>query len=1120
MGNALQTREEFLIDYVQRGSTVYGYSIHDRKGYFSSALAHRFGTGDAVENLPEWMVRRGNVAPESIGDWRRLFHDLDSGAQSSFAMVSLRSDDGSFGRYWLRADVSVDEQGQSFFAVITSDNFTELFRRVREQSEDNQVLLHAAQVYPEIISINLTRGTYRVVRYDAGVFEDLPPTGTLADLVKRRGSHVLEADRRSYRETFCVDRMAAAFARGKEASIQLAYRRPGPDGSMNWMETTVSLRDQAESEEVLLVSMSRSIDQQKAEEIRLREEIRLKAEELRVTAGKMSQTICYYEVPTRTLIVPPEYAAAHNMPEVIPDYPNNIHMAAQEYYPEVPGILRAFCDGMIRGEPVGACEVPFIIPDVGTLWKKMEYAMVYDQDGAPKRAVIYLSDVTDQHNQKVENRQLKEQMLESQKIFQIVAQHSNRILYVYDLDSCMTRPWDEENAKKDILTHLYKEAYSEEKVNQNEAVLPEMRAGVKKFFADIHGGVPFGDMNIRVRLEDGQLRWYHFKYSSIFYGGQPGSALISVEDITERHEHRMAYLHYVQTVEHESEQYLLYVESDLTTDRIEKFAGRILAEGDQELSCSHTDFGRLLLDRKFRFLEAEKASAYFSREALLLLYEQGRYRERTEWQVRYPDDSVHWLDTDVVLMEEPYSGHVQAFCRMRDMTEEKLAQLEILERSERDRMTGLYNRVTAEERTRQLMSDHAPGILVLLDLDDLKGINDTYGHDEGDRAILGIAQVLKKQFRESDVLGRLGGDEFLIYLPGAAESTEVVSFTITTMLRKLSSVSVGEDQHIRCSIGCAVQRAQEDPFEVLFKQADKALYHVKRSGKNDFAFYEPEMEQADYQFRTQKLLSQKSKKKFDTFELQHLLGSIASFYQRVYSVNLSTNDYYLMESSAESYAGKHSIQTFGTLDQLVETQLGMVHPDDREKYAQTLSRQGLLAAYAKNETSVQHYFRYQYQEEYRWAEVTVMFYTNEQGDICDSTLMRWADERAHELERLWMQKVMELVVMSSFEYICLVNLTNGEYSLYGDEANTHGVPTKGDFDVVTKVIRDRSIEESERETYYENAKISTIMARMNENNGNYSYTYTMPDGVRKASFHWFEATRTQVLMTVQRISNS
>ena len=101
--------------------------------------------------------------------------------------------------------------------------------------------------------------------------------------------------------------------------------------------------------------------------------------------------------------------------------------------------------------------------------------------------------------------------------------------------------------------------------------------------------------------------------------------------------------------------------------------------------------------------------------------------------MRYPDDSVHWLDTDVVLMEEPYSGHVQAFCRMRDMTEEKLAQLEILERSERDRMTGLYNRVTAEERTRQRMSDYAPGILVLLDLDDLKGINDTYGHGEGDR---------------------------------------------------------------------------------------------------------------------------------------------------------------------------------------------------------------------------------------------------------------------------------------------------------------------------------------------------------------------------------------------------
>ncbi|MBR5578455.1 MAG: transporter substrate-binding domain-containing protein, partial [Lachnospiraceae bacterium] len=123
--------------------------------------------------------------------------------------------------------------------------------------------------------------------------------------------------------------------------------------------------------------------------------------------------------------------------------------------------------------------------------------------------------------------QLKEQIERTNKIFQIVSEHSNRTLYAYDLESRTTEPWDEESEKKDILGHVYAKQYSDENLEQNEGIFDEQKETVKAFFEDIHGGVPTGEMNLRVRLQDKQIRWFHFKYSSIFHQEKPVSAVIS-----------------------------------------------------------------------------------------------------------------------------------------------------------------------------------------------------------------------------------------------------------------------------------------------------------------------------------------------------------------------------------------------------------------------------------------------------------------------------------------------------------------------------------------------------------------------------------------------------------------
>ena len=129
-----------------------------------------------------------------------------------------------------------------------------------------------------------------------------------------------------------------------------------------------------------------------------------------------------------------------------------------------------------------------------------------------------------------------------------------------------------------------------------------------------------------------------------------------------------------------------------------------------------------------------------------------------------------------------------------------------------------------------------PGVLLLLDMDGLKVINETFGHHEGDRAICAIAQVLKGHFRKSDIVGRFGGDEFIVYLT-TAEGPDRTAAGLSLLLQKLEAVAIGDGrQGIHCSIGCAAHDGSLT-FETLYHQADAALYHAKRTGKHRFAFF-------------------------------------------------------------------------------------------------------------------------------------------------------------------------------------------------------------------------------------------------------------------------------------------
>lgn len=583
---------------------------------------------------------------------------------------------------------------------------------------------------------------------------------------------------------------------------------------------------------------------------------------------------------------------------------------------------------------------------------------------------------------------LKEKAEYRDMIFGIVSQHSSRVLYSYDLETRTTRPWDEESEKKDILAHLYAHSYSEDTLADNQYVLPESREEVKKFFDNIHSGVPYGELNIHIKLLDGELKWYHFKYSSIFEGGRPVTAVISIEDITEIHEHYLAHLQNIQSFGKDGDSYLLYVESDLIEDRIDSIKGRLITKEDMGRTYTHKQLGNMLVNEKFSIHDFGKSAHYFDCTGLLKLYEQGERQAEGDMEVEFPDGSIHWLRTSVTLVSDPLSGNVKAFTRISDVTEESEMQRSLVQRADYDGMTGLLRRDVGEKRICEYLSEHKEpgGVLVVIDLDELKTINDTLGHSKGDAAIIGIAKTMQEHFRDNDVLVRIGGDEFVAFLPGAGKSRDAVEKSLEKLLRKLSAISVGDngERTIHCSIGCAVELPRTDTFASLYQRADMALYHVKRNGKNNFAFFEPEMLEDNYRFKKKQSVSV-----VDTLvqenELKYLLEIVATKYPGIIKFNLTQNYFHVIAvgNNVEKVPKPDKIDVFW------ENWKGRIHPQDLEGTLAAMSRDALMEMYVQGKHSTRHYYRNLETVGYVNTEVTVRFYTTEDGDICAFLFFRW-----------------------------------------------------------------------------------------------------------------------------------
>lgn len=175
---------------------------------------------------------------------------------------------------------------------------------------------------------------------------------------------------------------------------------------------------------------------------------------------------------------------------------------------------------------------------------------------------------------------------------------------------------------------------------------------------------------------------------------------------------------------------------------------------------------------------------------------------------------------------------------------EKEKQLE--DKADTDLLTGLNNKLATERKIKEYMlhNPQTQSMMFLLDIDNFKKINDTMGHAFGDEVLRSLGQQIGVIFRASDIIGRIGGDEFMIFLKGISDEE-----SIRKEAKKVETFFKGfqAGEYVKyaatASIGVAIFPQEGSDFETLYKAADQGLYKAKKRGKNQLAFYRDEWAQ-------------------------------------------------------------------------------------------------------------------------------------------------------------------------------------------------------------------------------------------------------------------------------------
>lgn len=375
-----------------------------------------------------------------------------------------------------------------------------------------------------------------------------------------------------------------------------------------------------------------------------------------------------------------------------------------------------------------------------------------------------------------------------------------------------------------------------------------------------------------VRLTSGE--WVRIQFST--YEKKVGREFIImgfIEDISKERQEYLTYLKETQFYHMLLCEKEAYGHFNITQDQFYGMGGIWNLYNELTEQMTYTQLYTRFINKVVHMDDRKKYLELMDCNNLIQSYQNGITRLKLEFRRIIEQNKMMWMEIEILLFKEPLQEELMALMYLTDIDERKKSGFQLRYESEFDQLTDVYNKKSAETYIKQcLRKPTGLQAFIMIDLDDFKDINDSYGHKAGDDVLILFASQLKAVFHNHCIVGRFGGDEFIIFMEQISSDHDVEDALMDLYYRlqnnKLHSISF--------SAGVTLVTERND-YETVFAQADETLYQVKKSQKGLYHFYNrnitstkeikkpqtsniPEQEEVYYEN-----IDQQEKEDFDTY---------------------------------------------------------------------------------------------------------------------------------------------------------------------------------------------------------------------------------------------------------------
>ncbi len=341
---------------------------------------------------------------------------------------------------------------------------------------------------------------------------------------------------------------------------------------------------------------------------------------------------------------------------------------------------------------------------------------------------------------------------------------------------------------------------------------------------------PSAQADIQINTQQ-EAQWWRISLYNVYEDNKIAGTVGFLEDITELKRMEQQSLQKLELQDALIAQALLYAKVDLTS-------GQLVEINGEEIQMP---FDAFLQQKVCACIAAEDRQTVERNLCIQALCQKSRHGvDVVETQFRMERlGTTKWVSCT----EYHHPANMATVVLLiHDIDDKKRKELALQQQAERDGLTGLYNALTTRKKIEEALAyGYLSGekqVFVLFDLDNYKLINDTFGHRYGDQVLVDVAQMLQKRFRSSDIIGRMGGDEFVLLLRNMSSDqyTQTLIRELCAMLHQTYTED-GRAVTLSASIGVACAPEDGHTFSELYEKSDIALYQVKRQKKNGYKRY-------------------------------------------------------------------------------------------------------------------------------------------------------------------------------------------------------------------------------------------------------------------------------------------